>query len=291
MKTNTTRILASSSSKSLLFRHFQHYAMHHPVISNSILCLGLWTAGDLVAQYSEHEPLQQQKDNESASSPSTPATTTTQSTAIKLWNKVDWTRTAQCAAYGAVVTGPFLAVWYPYLERVCIRYQIAARYGIWGPPVAKVFAENVIVDPPSMALYFGYMTVCENAKDGDDGVPSSSIQSSFQHKIKTQLLPCWMTGLTFWPPVLLASFRFLPVYAQAPFINVCFLFWDGFLSHRNSLSKHHDQQAQEVRREDSGRNPRHASSQGDEGGYHLTALESHRIKEWEDRIRRRLASF
>ena len=111
-----------------------------------------------------------------------------------------------------------------------MQYNLAARYGSWGPPVAKVLADEFIMDPPCLAAFFGYMNVCEGGT-----------MQTFESKLQTEFLDSWYTSLVAWPPILLGAFRFLPVYAQAPVINVCCIAWDGFLSHRNTLSRHREQ--------------------------------------------------
>jgi hypothetical protein len=133
----------------------------------------------------------------------------------------------------SIVTGPLLAVWYPYLDRMCIKYKVAARYGIglWGPPIVKVLADEFLMEPPCLLLFFGYMNACEG---GD--------LTTLKGKLETQFVASWLTSLTVWPVILLGTFRFLPVYAQAPLINVCCIAWDGFLSHRNALAKHQQNQ-------------------------------------------------
>ena len=219
---------AAARSKTKAFfaatsKRIGYYLEHHPVASNSLLCLNLWVAGDFVAQYSEHKLIPhgddketQNDDNESPDSPST------------FWkDHLDLTRTAQCASYGAFVTGPILALWYPYVDRVCQKYKLALKYGPWAAPIAKVAADEFLMDPPTLLLFFGYMNVCEG---GD--------RKDFVEKVRTQFLPSWYTSLAVWPVVLLGTFRFLPVPVQAPVINVCCIVWDAFLSHRNALAKH-----------------------------------------------------
>lgn len=179
---------------------------HHPVASNSFLCVNLWVAGDSLAQYSEHRYDDQKSSHEF---------------------HFDYARTAKCAGYGAFVTGPILALWYPYMDRICTQYKLASRYGAWGAPIAKVLADEFIMDPPCLVAFYGYMNVCEGGT-----------MKSFEHKLQTEFFNSWLTSLAVWPPILLGAFRFLPVYAQAPVINICCIAWDGFLSHRNTVARH-----------------------------------------------------
>jgi len=179
----------------------KHWMEYHPLATNSVLTLNLWIAGDVLAQKSE------QKDK--------PTFT---------WDSV---RTAQCAGYGGFVTGPLFAIWYPWLDRISKQYQLAARYGPWGPPIAKVIADELIMDPPCIFMFLGYMTLCEG--NGFD---------TFVGKLSHEFWNIWIASFVVWPPVLLGTFRYLPVYAQAPVINAVCVVWDAFLSHRNQESKH-----------------------------------------------------
>jgi protein Mpv17 len=229
-------------------KRMEYWFEHHPVASNSILCLNLWVLGDFMAQYSEHKLhvhvlprdddddttvtiptrtaiLEEKSVEEHHQSQSKNLSVPTTSSSFGT-DHLDLWRTAQCASYGAFVTGPILALWYPYMDRICNRYKLALKYGLWAAPIAKVAADEFLMDPPTLVLFFGYMTVCEGGTLQD-----------FNAKLQTQFFPSWCTSLAVWPVVLLGTFRFLPVPVQAPVINVCCIAWDAFLSHRNALAK------------------------------------------------------
>lgn len=207
----------------------KYWMKHHPIISNSVLCLNLWIAGDFAAQYSEikylHTPTSSNNGNGSGDNGDDQEQLVQQKEAT-FWEQVDLSRTAKCAGYGATVTGPVLATWYPFLERLCVRNNILARYGLWGPPILKVVLDEFVLDPPFLIMFYGYMNVCEGGT-----------METFQNKLQTQFWPSWMASLAVWPIVLLGTFRFVPIYAHAPVINACCIVWDAFLSHRNTLSK------------------------------------------------------
>ena len=243
-------LASSSSMSSMMSKRIQYSFEHHPVASNSILCLNLWVLGDFVAQYSEHKlqvhALPHDDDDDDDSTVTVPTTHVIKdksgeelhqsqnlsvSSASFGRDNLDLRRTAQCASYGALVTGPILALWYPYIERVCKRYKLALKYGLWAAPIAKVAADEFIMEPPTLVMFFGYMTVCEGG----------SLQD-FTAKLQTQFFPSLCTSLAVWPVVLLGTFRFLPITAHAPVINVCCIAWDAFLSYRNTLSKQETRQ-------------------------------------------------
>jgi len=212
---------------------------HHPIASNSILCLNLWIAGDALAQYSEHRLLHHGGENETPVSETLSAqenkslTPAVASESTKIYSteastewKFDYRRTAECASYGAFFSGPLIAVWYPYLDKLCERFALTQRYGVWAAPIAKVVADEFLMDPPTLLVFYGYMNICEGGT-----------WETYQHKLQQEFLRSWLTSLAVWPVVLLGTFRYLPVYAQAPFINACCIVWDGFLSHRNAAVK------------------------------------------------------
>lgn len=170
-----------------------------PILSNSIVCLKLWVAGDLLAQSYEHDPE----------------------------HKYNLKRTCQVAAYGAVVSGPLYAAWYPYLDRKCIGWNLA-KYGVWSVPIAKVVIDEFIMDPPTISMFFAYMTWCQN-----DMIFNWELT---KQKIKAELPRAWVTSLVTWPAVLVVTFRFVPTHFQTAVVNTCAVVWDGFLSHRNAVA-------------------------------------------------------
>ena len=288
----TTTATAPTTATRRLSSLIVHWMEHHPIVSNSLLCLNLWVAGDVLAQYSEHKhrerKVQKQQlkknhirledDNDENNNKNTLIRRkSNDDTTIVLENSVnivsnnnnttitdwyDWKRTAKCAGYGAFFTGPLLACWYPFLDRLCIHYRLAARYGVWGAPIAKVVADEFVMDPPCIVTFFGYMAAWEHYEQQPSQPPQSQLQSFssqsltsmvqqppstllswpeiFQSKVQHQFFPTWTCSLMVWPPILLGTFRFLPLYAQAPVVNVCCIVWDAFLSYRNSLTSSSD---------------------------------------------------
>jgi len=224
---------------------------HHPVASNSFLCLNLWVAGDVIAQYSEHKllhdfeaekrkdgmtaaPLEQQhKQHPDPDEASSSSSSSSSLSSTSLVDGIDPMRVLTSAGYGAFVYGPLLAVWYPYLDRMCKAYKIAQRFGAWGAPIAKVIADELIMTPPCLFLFFGYMNLCEGG----------TVQK-YENKLKGEFFSSWLASITFWPPISLATFRFLPVYAQAPVINAVCILWDAFLSHRNAVANINEKRQQ-----------------------------------------------
>jgi len=224
------------------FSQIRYLMEHHPIATNSILSLHLWLAGDLSAQYIEYCKERRTEEgrcvkrkgtsvpcntstSSSGSSNSAEALAITPKSSIQAFT-IDSDRLIKSASYGAFVTGPLLAVWYPFLDRACQRYRISARYGVWGAPIFKVLADEVVLDPPFLSMFFAYMNICEGGTI-----------DTFREKIRSEFVTSWLTSLVLWPPIMLLTFRYLPVYATAPIVNAVSVAWDGFLSHRNALSR------------------------------------------------------
>ena len=214
---------------------FQHWMEYHPVKANSLLCFSLWVCGDSLAQYSEfrikQQQQQQQQGKDDDKEPINRSPTFAQ--------HYDYLRTAQCAGYGAFITGPLVALWYPWLDKMTVKYlgnrksskstsftRVLPSSSPWTGPIFKVLLDEFVMDPPQIAVFFGYMTVCEGQG-----------WKEFQQKLRSEFWTTWLTSLAVWPVVLLGTFRFLPLYYQAPVINACAIVWDGFLSYRNNAGR------------------------------------------------------
>lgn len=213
----------------------------HPIAANSLVCFNLWVAGDLLAQHYEHQKKQHNQnkrdENDNNNSNNAPAAAT-----------IQWKRTAQAASYGAVVSGPLYAMWYPWLDRqLTTTWNVAARWAwsparaAWAIPALKVAADEFLMDPPTIALFFTYMEYCQPSHgdddDEEDGDHAAVDMASLFHKIREELPVAWLTSLCTWPFVLMATFRCVPLVWQPAVVNACAITWDGFLSHRNALAK------------------------------------------------------
>ena len=213
--------------------HFQRYSQavsnsfkERPVISNSMLCIGLYTAGDICAQYVEQKyQVHEDDDNENdKTNDESKNMTSNQSSSNFTSMNWDYERTGRISSYGACVTGPLLAVWYPFLERLTKRNNIA-RFGTLAVPCAKVFMDEIVLEPPFLLVFFGYMNIAEGGN-----------MQTYKQKISNEYIPTYTTSLMGWPIVLLINFRYVPVFAQSAVVNICCVVWNGFLSYRNAKS-------------------------------------------------------
>mmetsp|Transcript_10682 Transcript_10682/g.25484 ORF Transcript_10682/g.25484 Transcript_10682/m.25484 type:complete len:245 (-) Transcript_10682:340-1074(-) len=227
-----------------ILRRLQRAMEHHPILTNSVICLGLWVTGDGLAQVSEIHYNSSSSSNSSRGSSSKRHDNNDNNDHVDdssflsySMSRYDWYRTVKCASYGALISGPVLAAWYPWLDRLfTTKYKLNPNG--WAQAVAKVAADEIIMEPPTLFVFYGYMNVFEGGT-----------MTSFWQKLDQEFITSWVTSITYWPPVSLLSFRFLPVYWQAPIINLCCIIWDGYLSHRNTAAiqeqqhRHDDEEA------------------------------------------------
>ena len=213
------------NSQRRIMYHFQRYRdtvskafKERPVVANSMLCIGLYTAGDISAQYVEQK-YQTAEEREEYTKKNTKLVHYAQDNYA--W---DYERTGRISSYGAFITGPLLAVWYPFLERLTKSNNIA-RFGTLAVPLAKVFMDEFVLEPPFLLVFFGYMNIAEGGTI-----------DSYKNKLSNEYIPTYITSLMGWPLVLLINFRYVPVFAQSAVVNACCVVWNGFLSYRNAKS-------------------------------------------------------
>jgi hypothetical protein len=230
-----------------------------PILSNSVLCSSLYVIGDISAQYveqrvlvnsdednedkdkeDEDQPyqyqnpyLQQSADKTSINNEELKANTTKNHLLSNSFSpsltsfEFEWDhdRTKQIATFGGVITGPLLATWYPLLERLAQQHGLA-KFGTLAVPVAKVVMDELVLEPPFLLFFFGFMTAVEEGGSWE----------SYKLKLSREYMPTYQTSLAGWPLILFLNFRFVPVFAQPAVVNVFCVFWNGFLSYRNARS-------------------------------------------------------
>jgi hypothetical protein len=178
-----------------------HAFEQHPIAANSLLCLKLWIAGDFLAQKLE-------------------------STNTEDSFQFDARRCIQAASYGALICGPIYGFWYPFLDKVSRSSPFILNLP-WGLSMSKVFADQLVMDPPVITIFYSYMDTCRYGNFDLDRIRA---------KLRSEFLTTWLTSWSTWPFVLFATFRYVPVHLQPAVVNFCAILWDGFLSHRNHQS-------------------------------------------------------
>lgn len=197
-------------SISLFSQKILHVVQSNPMLRNCFLCMALSAMGDLLAQQFEHWQKRPKRTN---LQPIKEDPTSIQ--------RLDIRRTTVLATFGFFVCGPFYSAWYPFVYELCRPWSLQ-QYGPWIPSIVKMVLELTFVEPMFLLSFFSYMNI---AKGGSFGTLKKTIQSDF--------MVTYQYSLLFWPPIMLLSFRFVPVAALPIVVNIANAFWDAFLSYNN----------------------------------------------------------
>jgi len=176
-----------------------------PLLTNSLACMWLSSLGDILAQkFEQFEKVASKQPGQAT--------------------KMDTRRAARLAAFGFMVSGPLYSSWYPLLDSLCSPWSLA-KYGVWATPIVKMVLELLLIEPIFLCSFFGFMNF---AKGGT--------MQTFLQKIHSEFIPTYKMSLTIWPPIMLLSFRFVPVAALPMVVNAANALWDAYLSYKNSQS-------------------------------------------------------
>ena len=190
-----------------LFSQTVHVVQSNTMLRNCFVCMALSAMGDLLAQQFEHW---QKRSNLE--------TTKEEPTTIQ---HMDIRRATILASFGFFVCGPFYSAWYPFVYELCRPWSLQ-QYGPWIPSIVKMVLELTFVEPLFLLSFFAYVNI---AKGGSLKTLKKTLRSDF--------LVTYRYSLLFWPPIMLFSFRFVPVAALPIVVNIANAFWDAFLSYKN----------------------------------------------------------
>ncbi|KAI9346078.1 hypothetical protein DFJ73DRAFT_838237 [Zopfochytrium polystomum] len=132
----------------------------------------------------------------------------------------DAVRTAQLAAYGGLVAGPAIGLWYPFLQRaVTLKSPFQAL-------LARVAADQLIFAPTFIACFFSF-----NALVAGEGV------AGIKNRLSQGYVPALLNNWIVWPPVQLANFHLVPVLYRSLVVNTTATGWNTYLSYMNASIK------------------------------------------------------
>ena len=130
-----------------------------------------------------------------------------------LWNS---RRTIEMSIIRAIVMGPFLQVYFPWLSKLVP--------GTTMPQVFKrVLADQLIGAPVSISLIFLAAATIR-------GDPMSVVP-----RLQEQLLPTWQSGASYWPFIHSLNFKFVPVMHQPVVAHIASIWWNVILSYRANI--------------------------------------------------------
>uniref|UniRef100_A0A6B2LM92 Mpv17-like protein n=1 Tax=Arcella intermedia TaxID=1963864 RepID=A0A6B2LM92_9EUKA len=120
-------------------------------------------------------------------------------------------------AFGFFVAGPLFNWWYKYLD---IKTAHLAKISKTRHVLTKVFFDQCVFEPPSLAFFFCLTSLMETPK----------IEPVLL-KLKSEYLKTYAADCTLWPGVQLLNFSFVPQRYHALVVNTVSVFWATYLSH------------------------------------------------------------
>ncbi|QLL32089.1 hypothetical protein HG536_0C02580 [Torulaspora globosa] len=172
----------------------------HPKKTNAIMTGTLFGAGDIIAQlgFSEKGP-----DGKGA--------------------KYDYARTARSVIYGSLIFSFMGDKWFKFLNNKVNLPNTPKTH--WTNIAFKVGFDQMTFAPTVIPFYFGCLTLME-------GKSLNDAQKKIQDRWWDTLRANWAV----WPAFQCVNFTFVPVQHRLLAVNVVAIFWNTFLSYKNSLS-------------------------------------------------------
>lgn len=133
----------------------------------------------------------------------------------------DWCRTLRSIIYGSLIFSFIGDKWYKVLN-----YKIRlpqSSVNSWNNRFLRVGVDQIFFAPVSLPFYFTCMTILEG----------NPIQIA-KLKIREQWWVTLRTNWLIWPIVQTINFSFVPLPYQLLTVNVVAIFWNTFLSYKNS---------------------------------------------------------
>lgn len=138
----------------------------------------------------------------------------------------DYARTARAVVYGSLIFSVVADKWYKFLNK---RITVGSRSRLINTG-AKVAFDQLIFAPLGIPLYY----LCMSALEGRS-------LTDTQKKLKENYWPTLTTNWYVWPAFQMLNFSLIPVQHRLLSVNVLSIFWNTFLSLKNSRSSPDDQ--------------------------------------------------
>ena len=136
--------------------------------------------------------------------------------------QLDWHRTRQVAITGFTWSGPISHTWYAILEHlVTIKDKLIGL-------MSRMLMDSFLFSPVAVAGYFIWRTILEGGRSKD-----------IVAKLRDSYVNALLASFRFWPCANIINFSLVPVEYRVLYNNMLSLFWNGYLSHMNSMAKNH----------------------------------------------------
>uniref|UniRef100_A0A7N0TNT1 Uncharacterized protein n=1 Tax=Kalanchoe fedtschenkoi TaxID=63787 RepID=A0A7N0TNT1_KALFE len=165
-----------------------------PVLTKSVTCSLIYGAADLssqtIARTASEEPV-----------------------------PYDPLRTLRMAAYGMVVLGPTLHLWFGLMSRLCPKKDLLSTF-------KKMAMGQAIYGPIMTVVFFSYNA----AAQGENGAEIIA-------RLRRDLVPTLFSGVMYWPVCDFITFRFTPVHLQPLVSNGFSYLWTIYMTYMASRAK------------------------------------------------------
>ncbi|XP_031480579.1 uncharacterized protein LOC116250786 isoform X2 [Nymphaea colorata] len=182
---------ASFSSSFVWVRWYLAMIERHPVLTKAVTASFIFTAADVTSQVLTHAS----------------------------FDSYDQTRTLRMAAYGLMISGPSLHLWFNFLSGILPKRDMLSTF-------KKMVLGQVTYGPFITSVFFSVNA----AVQGESG-------AEIVQRLKRDLVPTLLNGLVYWPMCDFITFKFIPVRLQ-PLISNSFAFiWTIYLTYMGNLKK------------------------------------------------------
>ncbi|CEP61700.1 ethanol metabolism protein LALA0_S03e08878g [Lachancea lanzarotensis] len=141
----------------------------------------------------------------------------------------DIARTVRAVTYGSLIFSFIGDKWFKTLSTKVKFANKPAKH--WSNLALRVGVDQLVFAPSCIPFYFGVLTLMEgqSLKDADE-------------KIRAVWWDILKTNWTVWPAFQLINFSLVPVQHRLLAVNVLAIFWNTFLSYRNSEASNKNHQ-------------------------------------------------
>lgn len=139
----------------------------------------------------------------------------------KKGQKYDLARTVRAVVYGSLIFSIIGDSWYKFLNQ-----KVIVKPGKhWTNTAARVGCDQLLFAPVGIPMYYGVMSILEGKSLVDA-----------KKKIEDNWWPTLVTNWYVWPAFQLINFSLVPVHHRLFSVNIISIFWNAFLSFKNSIS-------------------------------------------------------
>lgn len=196
-----------------LLELYKHLLTKRPHTTNAVMTGSLFGIGDIAAQllfsHSEY--------------PSSDKYDIVSDDYVRFLDSYDYLRTLRAITYGSLIFSFIGKKWYNILH-YNVRFS-NMHNSHWKNQLLRVSVDQLLFAPISLPFYFGCMTIME-------GQPIAVAKQKLEVEWWNTLKVNW----TIWPLFQTINFSFIPVQHQLLVVNLMAIFWNAFLSYKNSIT-------------------------------------------------------